>query len=192
MTPIHRWLVAEPRHEVDGDAISIHAAARTDWFNDPRTGERTSTAPVGIVYDGEPPVTVTCSVELVASSTFDAACLFAHESDDRWVKLALERDPSGTLRVVTVVTDGRSDDCNHSAVPGRRCDLRLSLDGTSIALHFRTDRTAWQLARYRPSPFRSAPGIGLCAQSPEGSGVTARFADVTVERRAIDSLRDGT
>jgi hypothetical protein len=192
MMPIQRWLIAEPRHDVADGVVSIHADGRTDWFNDPRTDERTATAPVGILFDGTPPATVSCSVELEARSTFDAGCLFAHESADRWVKLALERDADGATRIVTVVTDGHSDDCNHVVVLDGRCDLRLSVDETSVALHFRTDGTTWQLARYCRSPFRASPVIGLAAQSPEGDGVIVRFGDITIDRHRIDALRDGS
>lgn len=192
MTNIIRWSPSAASHEVDDDGITIHAGPLTDWFNDPRTDGRTASAPVAVVVEGALPVTVSCIVDIEPQATFDAACLVAHQDDDHWVKLALELDPSGQLRIVSVATDGSSDDCNHVAVSGTSCDLRISIDEHSVALHARSGDGGWELVRYCATPFSAPPSIGLEAQSPTGDGITARFTDITITHAAITELRDGT
>ena len=90
------WEVA-PAHWSLEDALTIAAPARTDLFRDPAGGEPQSAAPrlLGPV-----------------AAAFDAGALLLWADERRWVKLAFEVSPDGEPGVVSVATDGLSDDAN--------------------------------------------------------------------------------
>lgn len=189
-----RWLGTPGIDAVERDGvIEFGAGPVSDWFVDPRTGSTTSLAPGVIVETGPVPFTASCGVDAELGATFDAVAMFVHYDDAHWLKFAVELSPDGRIRLVTVRTDGASDDCNHEVVAGARCWLRATVDERSIALHARTTPDGpWDLIRYCPAPGSGAPTLALLVQSPTGGGLRGRFDGVRVERGAVESLRDGS
>ncbi len=191
--PTISWL-ADPGSNLrtERGTVAFRAGAETDWFCDPRGAEPTANAPIAVLTEAELPITVSCAVDVTLATTFDAAGLFVHWDDRSWVKLAIELDPSGIARIVTVLTDGTSDDCNHRPVDGPT-ELRVTVDERSLALHARhTKAVPWELIRYAANPTGAAPSVGLTVQSPLGDGTDATFSSVLVERRVVEPLRDGS
>lgn len=188
-----RWL-AEPGSDVidRGGVLAFSSAPATDWFRDVRTGATSSNAPVAVVAAGGP-VTVSCSVSASLRSTFDAAGLLVHHDDEHWVKFALERSPTGRATIVSVRTEGWSDDVNHLEIDGGECRMRVTVDDRSVALHLHDpigDR--WQLVRYAAAPSPISPVVGLLVQSPTGEGTAGEFRDLAITAGAVTELRDGT
>lgn len=178
--------------ERDGD-VEFGAGPVSDWFVDARTGTTTSSAPGAVIETGSVPFTVSARVDADLVATFDAVALFVHYDDAHWLKFAVELSPDGRTRLVTVRTDGASDDCNHEVVADVRCRLRATVDERSIALHAQTTPDGpWDLIRYGPAPATGTPTVALLVQSPTGDGLRGRFHDVQVEHAAVDSLRDGS
>lgn len=172
--------------------ISFGAPAESDWFCDPRNDSVVTGAPVLVRYRGAGPVVLSANVDAEQASMFDAAGLFVHQTDDRWVKFALERSPLGESTVVTVRTAGRSDDCNHWVLDGTSGHMRVAVDERSVAFHLQDVDGTWRLVRYAALPQPGEFSIGLIVQSPTGGGVRGVFSDVTIEERVIEELRDGS
>lgn len=174
----------------DDGTVGFGAPADSDWFRDSRTPFVQADAPVWVVHDGPAPVTVSARTSTDLVSTFDAVALFAHVDDEHWFKFAVERSPASDTTLVTVRTDGSSDDVNHRTIAGRDHHLRLTIDDRSLAAHVEIDGR-WELLRYSPWP--SGPTrVGLLVQSPRGTGLRGTFTDVVVTPNAIDELRDGS
>ena len=194
---LQRWL-GEPAttgtHGGDeAGGLELGAGPSTDWFCDPRGSAPVASAPVAVLVDRMTPVVVRCRVEVELGATFDAAGLLAHYDDTHWVKFAVELDPQGRARIVTVRTDGWSDDANHLVLEAPASELRLAVDEHSLALHARPGSSGpWELIRYAAHPAPAPPAIGALVQSPTGEGTTARFGAITIEQRRLDELRDGT
>lgn len=184
------WVNDPVRHEVHGpDAVTIVAGPRTDWFRDPGGEAPAGNAPMLLgTVDGDHQFRATVGLEFAAD--FDAGALVLHAGPTRWAKLAFERSPSGRPTIVTVVTDGVSDDANAMACDQPTVDLRISRVGDAHAFHARRDGRTWELVRYfaLPGPWR----IGLSAQSPTGDGVEVAFTDVRVVPERLADLRDGS
>lgn len=184
------WVNAPVRHEVHGPSdITIVAGPRTDLFCDPGGDEPVGNAPMLLgTLDGDHQFSATVGLDLV--SDFDAAALVLYADPSHWAKLAFELSPRGRPTIVTVVTNGVSDDANAMEVTGDAVDLRISRIGDSHAFHVRRDGEYWELVRYFSLP---GPGeVGLLSQSPIGDGVQARFTNVRVVDRRLVELRDGT
>jgi uncharacterized protein len=185
------WDVEPARWSLDdGPLLTIAAPARCDLFRDPGGREPETGAPrlLGAV-DGD--FQLSARVRCTFAGAFDAAALLLWADERAWVKLAFEVSPDGEPGVVSVVTDGRSDDANAFAVPGEAVWLRLSRLGSACALHARLDAEPWRFVRQFPF---AAPGglrAGFLAQSPVGDGATARFDDIGFTPERLADLRSG-
>jgi len=183
------WDAAPASWQLD-DALTIAAPPRTDLFRDPAGSEPQAAAPrlLGPVEgDFQLSARVTCTFD----GAFDAGALLLWADETRWVKLALEASPDGDPGVVSVVTDGLSDDANAFAVSGDAAWLRISRLGPSCALHARHDDERWRFVRHFPLASASGLRAGFLAQSPAGEGATARFETIAFTAERLADLRSG-
>lgn len=197
--PAFTWLDGTdvPAHTRDGGVLAVTAGPRTDRFADPAGADAVANAPVVAAPAGRGGLTATVACD--GTAQFDAAALYALAGDD-WAKLALERNPAGEQMLVTVVTNGVSDDCNHRVVApaGAAATVRLRLtvvgDG-SFAAHVE-EGGRWELLRYfglrRAKAEPDVVRLGLSAQSPLGEGCTATFAALSWSTDVPADLRDGS
>lgn len=189
------WIGDHAGVRIDGDAITITAGRRTDWFNDPSGSSRQSSAPA-LVFRSDGDVQVSATVTVGFQATFDAGVLFVHQTDDDWAKLCFERAPSGEAMVVSVVTRGVSDDCNGPVIAGNTVRLRVSRIGRALAFHHAVvddPSETWRLTRLFALRDPGLPvRLGLLAQSPTGEGCDVRFSDVRVVHDTLLDPRDGT
>ena len=190
------WLNDVGDATFEADVLTMQAAPKTDWFNDPAGSERVANAPALMCeVSGDFQLEATINVDFAA--TFDAGVLFVHQTADDWAKLCFERDPKGQPMVVTVVTRGVSDDSNEPAVMGNTVRVRISRFGTALAFHYERrglDRSvSWALSRL--FALRSPAllmRVGFLTQSPTGDGCTARFSDVVFAPTTLINPRDGS
>jgi regulation of enolase protein 1 (concanavalin A-like superfamily) len=172
------------------DLVELVAGARTDLFRPPDGGPPTLNAPVLLanLYDGD--FVLSAQIEADLQATFDAGALVLWRDERTWAKLALELSPEGRATVVSVVTRGRSDDCNSVTLGQPRAHLRLARIDDAFAFHLHA-AGRWQLIRHF---FLGTAAVraGFLAQSPTGEGCTVRFRHIRVESRRVDDVRDGT
>lgn len=175
---------------VDSSGLTMTAGPITDLFRDPGGPSVVHNAPMllGGAPDGDLVLEAVVSAEL--SSIYDAAALMVVAAEDRWAKFALELSPQRRPTIVSVVTDGWSDDANSIELDDRTARLRLSRTGSAFACHVLVGED-WNLARYFRGPEVQCR-IGFLAQSPTGEGLSASFADIVLERRTIADVRNGS
>jgi uncharacterized protein len=187
-----RWLVPPRSHEVAGTRLVIEAAGGTDWFADP-SGE---TDPVlnapALVGEVLGDFVLRSRIGVAFRSAFDAGVLMVHVQDETWAKLCFEFSPQRDPTIVSVVTNGRSDDANAFTVDGNRAWLRVARIGPACAFHASTDGLTWHLVRYFALPGGAEASVGFEAQSPSGLGCVVTFDEIGFERRRLADLRDGT
>jgi regulation of enolase protein 1 (concanavalin A-like superfamily) len=186
------WQVAPADWTVGLDGtLRIVAGPRTDLFLDPAGGPaQLGASRLTTAVDGDFQLSAYVKADLRA--TFDAGALVLHAADHSWVKLALERSPQGQAMVVSVVTDGLSDDANGRVVDGDAVWLRISRIGAACALHASDDGVRWDLVRH--FAFAAPRGLtaGFLAQSPTGDGCAATFDGVDYVAQTLADLRDGS
>jgi regulation of enolase protein 1 (concanavalin A-like superfamily) len=184
------WDVSATSWALEDGVLSVEAPPRSDLFRDPGGSEPQNGAPrlLGPVEgDFQLSARVTCTF----AGAFDAGALLLWADDAHWVKLALEVSPAGEPGVVSVVTDGLSDDANAFAVESGTAWLRVSRLGSACALHARLDDEPWRFVRHFPLAATGGLRAGFLAQSPTGDGATARFASIGFVPDRLADLRSG-
>jgi regulation of enolase protein 1 (concanavalin A-like superfamily) len=183
------WDVAPASWSLDeGSVLTIAAPARTDLFNDPAGGEPETGAP-RLLGPVEGDFQLSARVRCTFAGAYDAGALLVWAGAERWAKLAFEVSPQGEAGVVSVVTDGLSDDANAFGVESGAVWLRVSRMGSACALHARLDGERWRFVRH--FPLRGELRAGFLAQSPTGDGATARFDEIGYTPERLAGLRSG-
>jgi regulation of enolase protein 1 (concanavalin A-like superfamily) len=180
-------------HYRDG-TLAAEAPARSDLFVDPATdGDRPDAPRLLGAVSGDFQLSATVTVGF--GSAFDAGVLTVYVDETNWVKLCFEFTPQGRPSVVTVVTNGVSDDANAFELDENTVRLRLSRVGRTFACHASTDGTWWRLVRYFTLvalPADAPARVGFLVQSPTGSGCPVSFSDLAFVPSPPSDLRDGS
>jgi len=185
-----RWDFAAADFTVDDGAIRMTAAPRTDLFVDPRgTVDMTNSA--RLLFDPDEVFMLSARARGDLVATYDAAVLMLYVDDRHWVKLCLELSPQGQPMIVSVVTNGVSDDCNSVVLDSASAYLRVAGLGTAFALHYSLDGTTWHFVRYCALQHSAGLRAGFSVQAPTGNGCTVSFSDIRYSPRLLGDLRSG-
>ncbi len=195
LPPLH-WTGTEGTARTDPDtgALSLVAAAGVDWTNNAGGGPRRHDATALAFPAPEGDFTLSARVTVHDDrTTFDAGALALWADPDHWAKLCDEHSPQGDDMVVSVVTDGFSDDGNGRLLARPDVFLRVARVGPAFAFHASDDGTTWDFVRtFRlradPGPF----SVGFLAQAPLGDRCTATFDHIVLTHRTLPDLRDGS
>jgi regulation of enolase protein 1 (concanavalin A-like superfamily) len=190
------WTGAAGDAEFDAEhgTLTVRAAAGVDWTNDAAGGAAQHTATALSFPPGPGDFALSARVRLDGvRTTFDAGAIALWSDRDHWAKLCHEFSPQGQPMVVSVVTDGWSDDANGATVPGDAVHLRVARVGSAIAFHSSLDGEHWDFVRL----FRLEPGaepfvVGFLSQAPTGERCEAVFDLIRYTRETIGDLRDGS
>jgi len=191
-----KWL-NESKITVDGDTLTIFAPARTDFFNnpvpDPESGKFLPIQKNAPIYytDVEGDFVVRAKVSPNFKTTWDAACIMVVKDENMWIKAAFEKTDIDTLAVVSVVTNGRSDDANGCNIEADELWLQVARVGDNFAIHYSLDGEKFDMVRLCLLPVGTTVKVGLEAQCPVGEGGDRQFSNFSIEKRTIAKLRDG-
>lgn len=131
---------------LDDGALEFHCAEGLDFFSDPNGKLSNTTLPILLVpVENTKPFTLIAKVtpEFTAEGLYNAADLFVYSCDSLWQKLAFEQDEYGNHRIVTVRTQGTSDDNNHDKLDVSSVYLKISSDTKTIASYYSIDKKRW-------------------------------------------------
>lgn len=109
-----------------------------------------TTLPILLVpVENTKPFTLIAKVtpEFTTEGLYNAADLFVYSCDSLWQKLAFEQDEYGNHRIVTVRTQGTSDDNNHDKLDVSSVYLKISSDTKTIASYYSIDKKRWNMVR---------------------------------------------
>ncbi len=168
----------------DTSAAVITCTGPVDFFIDPKDRRTVADAPVWYrTEEGDFSLSVTVRPRFV--TTFDAGALLAMIDDTHWVKLAFEFTDMGFPAVVSVVTQGFSDDANGQKINAETVRLRISRRGNLWALHWADVGTfaqaPWRMVRYfRLGEPNDPVKVGLLTQCPTGTEGIAEFMDIAL------------
>ena len=102
----------------------LRARPKSDMVVDAQTGQAVSNA-VYLAEEMTGDFTFSACVSHDFKSTYDACCLIAYANDALWSKACFECTEESEHAVVTVMTNGRSDDANSVRIPDNT-NLRLT------------------------------------------------------------------
>lgn len=177
-------------NDPDGE-LRIAAGEKTDWFFHPAGDSRADSAPAALFVATDVNFTLSAQVQVEFESTFDAGVLQLRVADDVWGKLCFEYSPQGQPMVVSVVTRGVSDDCNSAPIESYAVYLRVARIGRVFAFHYSLDGQFWQFVRHFALGEVKQVRAGFSAQSPTGTGCTARFSEIVYQMKTLSDLRNG-
>jgi hypothetical protein len=171
-----QWQNEAPGWSATDQSLTLVAPQKTDWFEWPGGDYHADGAP-RLLFKADGDFSFSTRVDVTAHKTYDAGCLALYGTPTIWAKLCLEAQAEGGLSVISVVTRGLSDDVTSFPVNGTSTYLKLAKDHKVLFLYASKDGTAWQIVRKFSLDSPDGFWVGFAAQSPDGSGATARFAD---------------
>lgn len=122
---------------------------------------------------------------------YDAGMAFLYVDDKQWLKFAYEADERMNRRIVTVKTNGFSDDNNHDVINAPSVYLKISSDTKVIGFYYSLDKELWQLVRIFKNEYPEKLKIGIGAQSPVGQGNKVVFEDFEFNNQSVKDFRMG-
>lgn len=182
--PPDRWEV------LPGDGLRVYAPAGSDYFLNPDGSAPVLSAPyLYLMVEGD--FVAQAHVRHAFQSMYDAGCLLVRHDDAHWAKLCYEGTDLGTQAVVSVVTNGISDDANGVDLTTPDVWLQIVRAGDCFAMHYALDGHSWRMTRYFRLPLPPAVKVGLLAQCPTGAGSVIDWPYFGLERRTVANLRAG-
>lgn len=179
------WNVTE-----DGQ-LHVTAGEMTDWFHDPSSESALRSAPSALFTPPDGSFLLSAKVHVDFASDFDAGVLHIYAHDDLWAKLCFEYSPRQEPMIVSVVTRGRSDDCNSVIVDGHDVYLRLAVTPTTVAFHYSLDGRFWHFVRYFSLGPLDSPQVGFLTQAPRGPSCSVTFSEIRYHPGTLSNTRSG-
>lgn len=124
-------------------------------------------------------------------STYDACVLLAYDHETLWAKACFEFSDLGTHSIVSVMTNGVSDDANGVSIEDNSVWLQIARKDDIFAIHYSLDGNKFQMARLTKLPMQKTIKVGFEAQSPMGEGGLRYFQHILLEPITLDDIRDG-
>lgn len=183
------WLNPPPQWEFSEQGLLVQAARQTDFFRDPAGTEVKGSAHFLHTHlKGDFTLQTWTHAEML--SDYDAGCLMVMVDHKNWAKLCYEFTYKRPM-IVSVVTQGVSDDCNSLEVPATGIHLRVTRFDDCFAFHYSYDEKWWEMVRYFRLSVPETVKVGLVAQSPTGNGCTVKFSHLKLSPEPIREIRSG-
>ena len=182
------WINEPQDWSFGAGGLSVLAERNTDFFIDeegPSIRRSAHFLYTNAVGDFE--LTARLSVDM--HYPFDSGCLMLMDSESKWAKVCFENwmnKPS----IVSVVTDGYSDDCPSYPVDEKTVYLKILRAGNCFGFHYSLYGTAWTIVRYFNLKVAAQIKAGIAAQAPVGESCRIGFSLLDVETRKIASAKN--
>ncbi len=191
-----QWL-NQAAHRIEGDTLVMTAPPISDFFcgsgitlgagNMPTT---LCNAPF-FYTDVAGDFVFRAKVSLPFKDTYDSATLMVMQAEDVWAKICFEKTDFNTIAVVSVVTNGISDDANGCNITQEEVWLQMVRSGNGFGLHYSLDGERFDMIRFFSLPVDETVKVGFVAQAPTGDGGERYFKNPTLEHRTVQNIRAG-
>lgn len=180
----------EAQYRIENGQLTVTAIPYCDYFVNPVDGAVETNAPF-VYRELTGDFTLRAQVSLQFHTIADACALLAFSHDRLWVKACFERTDFGANAMVSVVTNGYSDDANGVNLTGDTLWMQLARKGDLFGIHYSLDGQHWIMARLCRLAMPSTIEVGFVAQSPCGEGGPRHFSCCTFTHRAPENIRSG-
>jgi regulation of enolase protein 1 (concanavalin A-like superfamily) len=186
-----QWLNEPPGLTYLESSLVIGAPPASDFFVNPEDGQVSMNAPV-LFQEVSGDFVATALVQPDFSAQWNACALMVHHDQRHWIKFAFENTDATGVGIVSVVTDGVSDDANGPILNDEEeIWLRLIRKGGVYAMHWSRDGQQFHLARLATLPGGGRIKVGVEAQCPVGEGARHTIKYFSIESRTVADLRKG-
>jgi regulation of enolase protein 1 (concanavalin A-like superfamily) len=178
------WENKPVNYSVKGSVLTIEAGAKTDMFRDPNVTYNTDNAPK-LLFTADNDFVLTARIEHDFASKWDGGAIVLKTDAMHWVKFCFEKDYIGIHRVVSVVTNDISDDCNSVPLTQNYVYYKIAKADNVVTLYFSSDQKKWFLIRHFQYNAKGPLKLGFLAQSPTGAHKKVAFSDITYQHKKI-------
>lgn len=174
-----------------GNGLRVYAPEKADYFQDPGGVTKKDAAPY-LWLNASGNFVARTQVRAPQSRLHgDAATIMVRQDTLHWLKLCYECTDWSALAVISVVTNGTSDDANGVELALPQVWLQVHRTGDVFGLHYSVDGQTWRMVRLLRMAMPASIKVGLVAQCPGGPGVAIDFLSFSVEPRTVKDLRAG-
>ncbi len=184
-----KWIAPPPRWGFENGRLEIEPQGFTDFFRPVDGASSDNACLLFVMAKGDFTAVASATAELAGFG--DAAALTIREGPERWAKICIERSPIGEVAIVSVVTDGFSDDANNELLREARGMLRITRRGNEFGMHYSLDGERWRFVRAFGMDMPAEIMVGVHAQAPFGAGCRAIFTGFSLVPGAVKDFRSG-
>ena len=178
------WENSPKNFSMKGNEFVIVAGGKTDMFRDPNVTYNTDNAPK-LLFEGDENFIFIASIEHAFASKWDGGALVVKQDSLHWIKFCFEKDYTGAKRVVSVVTNDISDDCNSEEMKSNKVFYKVAKAGNVITLYSSENGIRWLLVRHLQFETRKGFKLGFLAQSPTGERCEVTFSNISYKTEKI-------
>ena len=176
--------------------MQICCPAGTDIICDPNGKFSNSSLPLLLcAVDNTKPFTFKAKVTsgFTPEGLYNAAVLMVFAHDTLWQKLCFEQDDHGHHRVVSVRTDGTSDDCTHDPHDDvSSIYLKISSNTHTVGCYYSLNGKDWVMVRVSKNCFPQQLFVGIASQCPRKGECCSTFAELSLDTDNISDFRTGS
>lgn len=191
-----KWLNQSEIVETE-NRIEIMATPESDFFCGHSTSKESTELPQSLAnapfyyteIAGDFVMKTKVSLDFI--DIYDASAIMVMQDLTHWGKACFEFTDFNTHAVVSVVTNGQSDDANGNNVEASAVWLQVCRVDNSFAFHYSIDGENFYMMRFFTLPVEETVKVGLVAQSPKGEGGLRVFENLTIEKRSVKNIREG-
>ena len=176
--------------------VTFRAKPNADYFVDPNDGKlsQNDAAVLLTEVDNSKPFTLQGKLRtgFTPDGLYNAATFFVYTNDTLFQKFCFEQDERGNHRVVTVRTDGTSDDNNHEVFnEAEYIYYKISSDTRTIASYYSLDGKQWQMVRLYKNRYSNPLYLGICSQAPQSEECVSTFEELSLTTDNVGDFRMG-
>ena len=179
------WNNTPQKYSIKNDVLTIVAGKKTDMFRDPNVTYNTDNAPK-LLFNADSNFVFATAIEHSFANKWDGGAIVLIQDSLHWIKFCFEKDYTGKRRVVSVVTNDISDDCNSVELKENKVFYKMAKADNVITLYYSANNKNWFLVRHLQFNSSRDLRIGFLAQSPEGNSCTVKFSDIRYESKRIN------
>ena len=169
--------------------ISLTAIPNTDFMCKYKLFEKDSASFYYNENTGD--FTVSAKLDVKGENFGDATFLMIREARNRWIKLCVELGPDGRYSVVSVITDGWSDDANGELLPSNEAWVRITRKGEFYGFHYSLDGAIWRFVRAFGIDLGEKLNVGFGIQAPRSLNCTGTVDHFEISDKVISDFRSG-
>lgn len=167
-----------------GDSLTIEANSGTDVYRDSYGSYLPNNAP-RLLFQADSNFILTVDVQHAFSNEWNAGGIMLEADSTHWIKFCFERDNTGANRIVSVVTNEYSDDCNAVSLPTNQAFLKMAKAGNVIILYYSGDGSTWYMARRLRYVFTRPLLVGFLVQAPGAHRNTVHFSHMQYQQKKV-------
>ncbi len=184
------WENSPVHFENNKATFTVTAGEKTDMFRDPNVTYNTDNAPK-LLFIPDSNFVLTACIQHNFTSKWDGGAIVLKADPLHWIKFCFEKDYTGVHRVVSVVTNDISDDCNSLPVNTNKVYYKIAKAGNVITLYYSSDDAKWYLIRHFQFNATGPLHLGFLAQSPTGKSNTVTFSNIKYSAKKISDPYTG-